>query len=200
MEKIQLELTKNELSEQQRNKMLQKLNQLKQQVYILQGQAKQSTEIHKKIASDHNQVEYVVYEKDTLLQIQQKEIARLKEIIDNLKSQKQDIIVQNKLSVYYLTALSQDKRNRASRTNYINIQLQLKGDISHVQNKYLYIEVRDPSHKIISTERDKLRITNQYITDYRFEPFRYKFIKGKYSIRIYSLDSDFQSVTFFTLI
>lgn len=199
MERIQLELNKNELSQQQRTELINRLNELKQEVYTLKKQAEQPAQAQIAIVNQPAAV-ISVKQNDTLLELKDKEIAKLKGIIESLKNQPTDVNNPHKLSVYYLTAVSQDKKNRASRTNYLNIQLQLKGDISQVRNKYLHIEVRDPSHRVISSESDKIRIVNQYITAYRFEPFRYKFIKGKYSIRIYTPDSDFQSVTFLTLI
>lgn len=200
MEVLRKEMKRSELSEQQRNQLWQKMNQLKKQLIDLKHLSEGYQQTQVAILSESSQVSMASQRKDTLLQSKEREISALKEVIKSLQNQKPDVIVHHKLSVYYLTAVSQDKKNRVSRTNYINIQFQLKGDISLIKDKYLHIEVRDPSHKIISSERDKVRMNNQFITNYRFEPFRYKFIKGKYSIRVYSTDSDFQSVTFLTLI
>jgi anion-transporting ArsA/GET3 family ATPase len=200
IDELHQEMKKNELSEQQREQLLQKMNHLKRQLIELKNLSDTDSHTQAAIMYQPDQVLMASQEKDTLLESKEREIAELKNIIMNLQNQKPDVIVHHKLSVYYLTAVSQDKRNRASRTNYVNIQFQLKGDISLMKEKYLHIEIRDPSHRIISTEKDKVRMNNQFITSYRFEPVRYKFIKGKYSIRVYSTDSDFQSVTFFTLI
>ncbi|QHT68041.1 hypothetical protein GXP67_16020 [Rhodocytophaga rosea] len=197
---LQREMKRSELSEQQRNHLLVKMNELKHKLIELKNLAETDKQTHVAILHQSGQVSVESHKKDTLLESREREIAELKNLIKTLQNQKPDVIVPSKLSVYYLTAVSQDKRNRATRTNYMNVQFQLKGDISLIKDKYLHIEVRDPSHKIISSERDKVRMNNQFITSYRFEPFKYKFLKGKYSIRVYSTDSDFQSVTFLTLI
>jgi hypothetical protein len=200
MDALHRELKKSELSEQQRKHLLQKMNLLKSQLIELKKLSDTYAQTQTDILYESGQVTMASQQKDTLLQSKEREIADLKDIIRSLQNQKPNVIVPQKLSVYYLTAVSQDKRNRASRTNYINVQFQLKGDISLIKNKYLHIEIRDPSHRIISSERDKIQMNNRFITNYRFEPFKYKFIKGKYSVRVYSIDSDFQSVTFLTLI
>jgi hypothetical protein len=200
IDELQKEVKKSELSEQHRNQLLQKMHQLKHQLVELKNLAQTYKLTQTAILPQSSQVSIASQEKDTLLESKEKEIAELKNMIISLQKQKPDVIIHHKLSVYYLTAASQDKRNRASRTNYINVQFQLKGDISLIKEKFLHIEIRDPSHRIISSEKDKVQMNNQFITSYRFEPFRYQFIKGKYSIRVYSTNSDFQSVTFLTLI
>jgi hypothetical protein len=201
IQEIQKELTRNQSSEEDKEKLLNRMRQLKQQVDLLKVQAKQTIQENPVTDSKPNiQIVEKVIVNDTLLHMKEKEIARLKNIISYMESNGADLIIRNKLSVYYLTAVSSDKKNRASKTEFFNIQFQLKGDIASIHEKYLYIEVRDPAHRIISTERDKVRITNHYLSDYKFLPFKYEFIKGKYSIRIYTKDSDFQSVTFLNLL
>lgn len=201
IQEIQKELAKNHSSEEDKKRLFHKMVQLKQQVDKLKVQAKQSLQ-EDPVAEAIPSIQIIEREivNDTLLRLKEQEINRLKNIITHLESNEADLIIRNKLSVYYLTAVSSDKRNRAGKTEFLNIQFQLKGDITSIHEKYLYIEVRDPSHRVISNERDKVRITNHYLSDYKFLPFKYEFIKGKYSIRIYTKDSDFQSVTFLNLI
>jgi hypothetical protein len=137
--------------------------------------------------------------KDTLLEAKEAEIARLKATITELQSRQPSAIVHNKLAMYYFTVVSSDRRHRAGRTKSLNLQFQLKGNVAELHDKYLYVEVRDPFHRIISRPTDKVRITNHFVSEYVFEPFNYEFIKGKYSVKIYSEEAQCQSITFLTL-
>lgn len=137
---------------------------------------------------------------DMLLATREREIARLQQVIEQLEARSPRVIVHNKVAVYYFVALSSDRKNRANRTHFLSVQLQLKGDVSTLSNQSLRIEIRDPQGLIISTARDQVKASSYYQTGCQFKPmFRYKFIRGKYTIRIYSEGNEFQAVTFLNL-
>ncbi len=109
------------------------------------------------------------------------------------------VIIENKLSVYYFKAFSSDPKNRHQRTRFIAIELQLKGDASPTGGELLLMEIRDPENYIINTNTERIRAATDFKTSHRFLPVNHAFKKGRYSIRIYKEDSDFQSVTFLDL-
>ncbi len=201
MQEVEAEISKNQTSEEERKKLIIKLSELKSQVELLSLEAKTKADTITIIQKTEvlPDMDLPVVKKDTLLQAKEAEIAKLKATIAALEARQPSVILQNKLSMYYLTIVSSDKKYRASRTKNLRIKYQLKGDLAGLQDKNLYLEVRDPSHRIISSPRDKIRITNHFVSDYIFTPSNYEFTRGKYSIKVYSEEAQFQSVYFLTL-
>ncbi len=110
------------------------------------------------------------------------------------------VIVQNKLSVYYFKAFSSDHKNRHQRTRSISVELQLTGDVSAAGDGLLVVEIRDPENNIISTGTERIRASSDFTTDFTFIPVKHSFKKGRYSVRIFKDDIEFQSVTFLDLV
>jgi hypothetical protein len=201
MQDVQSEVARNQTSAEERERMKMRLSELKTQVEMLSLEAKDKVNVitvvqqpETKLAEPPRQVE-----KDPLIHLKEAEIARLKATIADLQTRQPSVIVQNKLAMYYFTVISSDKKNRASRTKNLQIHFQVKGNVTDLQDKYLYVEVRDPLHRIISSPTDKVKIMNHFVSEYNFEPFNYAFAKGKYSVKLYSEEAKFQSITFLTL-
>jgi hypothetical protein len=200
MEEVQTEIAKNQTSAEEREKLRVKLSELKKQVELLTLEATEKVDQLPVVQQAQMMpAANASFVKDTLLQAKESEINRLKATIIDLQAKQPSVIVDNKLAVYYFTTLSSDKKQRASRTKNLHLQFQLKGNMANLNDKHLYIEVRDPFHRIISSPNDKVRITNHFMAEYNFEPFNYQFVKGKYSVKIYSVEAQVQSITFLTL-
>jgi hypothetical protein len=201
MQAVQAAIAKNQTSEEERKKLIIRLSELKDEVEKLSLEAKDKittvTVIQQTAAQP--EVHLPSPKKDPLLQAKEVEIASLKATIAELQAKQPAVILQNKLSMYYFTAVSSDKRYRASRTENLRMKFQLKGDVDNLYDKYLYLEIRDPYHRIISSPRDKVRISKHFVSEYVFEPVNYQFVKGKYSVKIYSEEAMFQSIYFLTL-
>ena len=106
-----------------------------------------------------------------------------------------------KLSVYYFRTFSSDKKSRYHRTRHITLQLQLQGDISMLTDPYLRVEIRAPDNRIITGGKDRIRAATEYMTSYEFAPEdRQPFQPGRYVVRIFSADGQFQQITFLILI
>lgn len=106
-----------------------------------------------------------------------------------------------KLAVYYFRAYSSDKKNRYHRTESITLELQLQGDTDVLNDPFLRIEIRDPDNHIISTGQERIRAATEYMTSYVFEPGSgTEFKKGRYVLRIYSVNNQFQQLTFLILV
>lgn len=113
----------------------------------------------------------------------------------------QESTPSKKLAVYYFHAYSSDKKSRYHRTRHLNVQLQLQGDVTLLTDPYLRIEIRDPDNNIITDEKDRIKAASEYMTSYLFElPPGQAFKKGRYVIRIYSADNQFQQLTFLFLV
>jgi hypothetical protein len=201
MQEVQAEIAHNQISAEEREKMKMRLSELKTQVEMLSLEAKDKVNVITVVQQPEiKQVEPPrQVERDPLIQLKETEIARLKATIADLQTKQPSVIVQNKLAMYYFTVISSDKKTRASRTKTLQIHFQVKGNVTDLQDKYLYIEVRDPFHRIISSPTDKVKIINHFVSEYTFEPFNYEFVKGKYSVKLYSDEAQFQSITFLTL-
>ncbi|MBD0257689.1 MAG: hypothetical protein ICV83_18405 [Cytophagales bacterium] len=107
---------------------------------------------------------------------------------------------QKKLSVYYFRTFSSDKKSRYHRTKHITLQLQLQGDMGLLPDPYLRVEIRDPNHRIITGEKDRIRAATEYMTSYDFVPEDAQpFKPGRYAVRIFSADGQFQQLTFLIL-
>jgi hypothetical protein len=103
--------------------------------------------------------------------------------------------------VYYFRTFSSDKKSRYHRTKHITLQLQLQGDMGMLTNPYLRVEIRDPDHHIITGERDRIRAATEYMTSYNFAPTAGQpFKPGRYVVRIFSVDGQFEQITFLILI
>jgi hypothetical protein len=202
MHQVQAEITRNRNSAEEQKRLIEKLSDLRNQVEQLNLAAQEKANSASVIQqAEATPVAYVqAVKNDTLLlQAKEAEIAKLKSTIADLQAKEPSVIVQNKLAMYYFTTVSSDKKQRANKTKSLILQFQLKGNIAELHDKYLYIEVRDPFHRIISGSQDKVRVTNHFVSEYKFEPFNYAFVKGKYSVKLYSQEAQFQSVTFLTL-
>lgn len=201
MQEVQAEIDKNQTSEEERKKLIIKLSNLKNQVTLLnlEVQDKMHNTSVVQQTETHIEASLPIVKTDTFLHAKDTEIARLKATIAELQAQQPSVILQNKASMYYFTAVSSDKRQRASRTKNFHIKFQVKGNVDDLYDKHLYLEVRDPHHRIISSPRDKVRITNHFMSEYTFEPLDYQFIKGKYSVKVYSEETLLHSVYFLTL-
>jgi hypothetical protein len=106
-----------------------------------------------------------------------------------------------KLSVYYFRTFSSDKKSRYHRTRHITLQLQLQGDMGMLTDPYLRVEIRDPDNHILTGERDRIRAATEYMTSYNFAPPEgAPFKPGRYAVRIFSDDGQFQQITFLILI
>lgn len=126
------------------------------------------------------------------------EIAFLKRTIYELTTRTPSVVVKNRLSAYYFQAVSSDKRSRASKTSFLLINLQMRGDVSLI-NGVLQLEVVDPQNNLVTEKNHKVRVTADNIIDIKFMPEDYKFIKGRYHIRLYSHEGDFETKTFIDL-
>jgi Asp-tRNA(Asn)/Glu-tRNA(Gln) amidotransferase C subunit len=108
---------------------------------------------------------------------------------------------EKKVAVYYFRAYSSDKKNRYHRTKSITLELQLQGHIELLNDPFLRIEIRDPENHIITTGKERIRAATEYMASYIFEPDAdTKFKKGRYVIRIYSKNNEFQQLTFLFLV
>ena len=106
-----------------------------------------------------------------------------------------------KLSVYYFRTFSSDKKSRYHRTRHITLQLQLQGDMGLLPEPYLRVEIRDPDHRIITGEKDRIRAATEYMTSYDFVPEDGQpFKPGRYAVRIFSANGQFEQLTFLILI
>lgn len=200
---VQREIAKSQTSEEERKRLSGKLEDLRNQIMVLKMVAKEKIYTMPVVVQQplyQAQKPVIKLTNDTVILAKDKEIAKLKAVIAELKAIKPSVILKDKLAMYYFTVVSSDKKSRANRTKTINMQFQLKGNMDSLKDKFLYIEIRDPSHKVISTPKDKLRISNHFVSEYIFEPANYAFSKGKYSIKIYSQEVEFQTVTFLKLI
>jgi hypothetical protein len=106
-----------------------------------------------------------------------------------------------KLSVYYFRTFSSDRKSRYHRTKHITLQLQLQGDMGVLADPYLRVEIRDRDNHIITGDRDRIRAATEYMTSYDFVPADGQpFKPGRYAVRIFSADGQFEQLTFLILL
>jgi hypothetical protein len=140
-------------------------------------------------------------EPDTLLPLELPKPRAVKVAMQPLPVRTPGTTPPKKLSVYYFRTFSSDKKSRYHRTKHITLQLQLQGDMGMLTDPYLRVEIRDPDNHILTGERDRIRAATEYMTSYHFappegEPFK----PGRYAVRIFSDDGQFQQITFLILI
>ena len=140
-------------------------------------------------------------EPDTLLPLDLPQPRAVKVAMQPLPVRTLGTTPPKKLSVYYFRTFSSDKKSRYHRTRHITLQLQLQGDMAMLPDPYLRVEIRDPDNHILTGDRDRIRAATEYMTSYHFappagEPFK----PGRYAVRIFSDDGQFQQITFLILI
>ncbi len=140
-------------------------------------------------------------EPDTLLPLELPQPRTVKVAMHPLPVRPLETTTPKKLSVYYFRTFSSDKKSRYHRTKHITLQLQLQGDMGMLPDPYLRVEIRDPDNHIITGDRDRIRAATEYMTSYDFVPTQGQpFKPGRYAIRIYSADRQFQQITFLILL
>ncbi len=140
-------------------------------------------------------------EPDTLLPVAFSEPRPVRVAMHPLPVRTPEATPGKKLSVYYFRTFSSDKKSRYHRTKHITLQLQLQGDISLLTDPYLRVEIRSPDNRIITGDRDRIRAATEYMTSYDFVPEDGQpFAPGRYVVRIFSADGQFQQITFLILI
>jgi hypothetical protein len=206
---IEEELAKGKHSEDEKRILRAKLDSLKVQanelrVAISRLEKEQIEETRRMISMSESK-------KDSMLEIYKNQVAVLQKKIKSLESENRSTpqtvlttktIIKEKLSTFYFSARPSDRKNRASRTDFVIMQLQLKGDMTTVRCRWLQVEIRDPNNTIITDQRDRIEGSSDHRTEYMFMPEvpRKTFIKGKYSIRVFCQGSDYEHVEFFSLI
>jgi phage host-nuclease inhibitor protein Gam len=183
-----------DLSKGERDALANRLQKLKTEVKMLKQEVKHYQENEKEKLRLVMLTDTVMHGDSAIEENYRNEIAFLKRTIDELSNRKPGVVVKNKLSAYYFEAMSSDRRSRASKTEYLSINLQLRGDVSYV-NGLLRLEVVDPENNLITEKVHKVRASNNEVINIRFVPRLHKFIKGKYLIRLYAADSDFETKT-----
>ena len=208
--RIEEELSRNRMSAEERKILRQKLESLRRQAgklreKITQTEQEQIEEARRIISMSNNK-------KDSLLGAYKNQVAMLQRKVKTLEDERKErprpvvttrtVVVKEKLNTFYFSARPSDRRNRASRTDFIILQLQLKGDVSTLKCHWLQIEIRDPDNNIITDQRDKIEAASDHRTEYMFMPTlpRKVFTKGKYSIKIFCPDSDYEHIEFFSLV
>jgi len=204
---IQQVIAENKVSEEEKLKLFNKLAKYINQAKKLRNQI-QIVEKEQMEQANYMLAGRAANKKDSLLKTYLKEIVSLryqKNLLISARKIPEEIeekpIIKEKISVFYFSARASDRKNRANKTDYIFLNLQLKGDLSTLKCSTLQVEIRDPNNNIITDHRDRILVTNLYKTEYIFKPLiRKSLIKGKYSIRIFCENSDFQHIDFLTFV
>jgi hypothetical protein len=207
---IEQALMQTQISADEREKLKVKLQSLRRQAGKLRERIKTAENEQKRQADRLLMAR--TDRKDSLLQMYQKEVTVLRRKVAGLESaydqQKEETqavasikpVVKEKVSTVYFSARPDDRKNRASKSSLVFIQMQLKGDINTMRCRSLQVEIRDPENHIITDQQDRIRISAEYKTEYIFKPLRNTLVRGKYSIRVFCEGSDFQHIDFFTLV
>ncbi|MBC8111745.1 MAG: hypothetical protein H7Y04_11855 [Verrucomicrobia bacterium] len=205
MKQIEELLVKSKNSEEGIQLLNDKLNLLKQQAVQLRLQI---AKVEKKqlLPQDLSDVRKIS-EKDSLIRLYQQQIAELRREVESINKKSRTTVItetvvqeRDKISAFYFSARPSDRKNRASKTEFVFIQLQLRGEISTMNCTSLQVEIRDPNNVVITDQLDKIKASTDFKTEYLFKPAKRYLIKGKYSVRIYCESSGFQHVDFFTLV
>jgi hypothetical protein len=196
---IQIALNDKETTQQEKEILIERLNRLKREALQLKEELLEVQEYASQAIAQQTAAAAGFQAKDVQLQAYAQEIQLLKEQILTLQNRKSETIVQSPLSAFYFTAQPSDSKNRHLRTTSVKIKLQLRGDLLTTSCRYLKVQVIDPNNRVISSPSDQIRASTELMTEYTFSPMNYRFIKGRYSVRIYCEDFDFQTVTFFQL-
>jgi DNA repair exonuclease SbcCD ATPase subunit len=190
----------NNTTRQQRDELQQKLQQLKVQLKDLKQQLREAAiaqaeapqpEVFDAVAY----AQYIEKAKDEILQTKEEEIARLKSVVTQLRLRTPSTITQGKPFVSYFEAIASDKKSRASKTDYLALSLQLKGELADLNGGILGVQIIDPENRLISRKEEKLKASTDGVTLYRFVPENYKFVKGRYRIRVFYDEAELESRT-----
>ena len=202
---IQAIIEKNKVSEEEKLKLFAKLDNLRDQAKKLRSQI-QIVE-KEQLEQANYMLGKTVGSKDSLIKAYLREIVLLrnqKKMLASIEEEPEHVVVapvKEKVSVFYFSVRASDRKNRASKTDFIFLQLQLKGDLSTLKCTSLQVEIRDPDNNIITDHRDRILATNLYKTEYTFQPLVKRSLKrGKYSIRIFCESSEFQHIDFLTFV
>jgi hypothetical protein len=205
MKQIEAILSQNKNAEQDKQSLADKLNFLKQQARELRLQIA-AIEEKQTLALKSSDIREMT-ERDSLIRIYQRQIAELRREVESMSKKNRTTVItqtvvkeKDKISAFYFSARPSDRKNRASKTEFIFIQLQLRGEISTMTCSSLQVEIRDPNNVIITDQLDKIKASTNFKTEYLFKPAKKSLIKGKYSIRVYCESSGFQHIDFFTLV
>jgi hypothetical protein len=189
----------NNVSPVSKQELIAQLGEVKNQVGDLEERVKTVIEEQQRAASTTPAPEEA--EPDTLLPLELPQLRVVKVAMPPLPVHALGTTPPKKLSVYYFRTFSSDKKSRYHRTRHITLQLQLQGDMGMLPDPYLRVEIRDPDNHILTGERDRIRAATEYMTSYNYAPpDGHPFKPGRYAVRIFSDDGQFQQITFLILI
>ncbi len=192
---------KNNITRRQRDELQQKLQLVKVQLTSLRHQVKMAALVQADLAEQNESVDdtdftFVAEDvKEELLKNKEEEIARLKSTVTQLRLRGASTVLYEKPTISYFEAISSDKKSRASKTDYLSLSLQLKGEPADMNGGILNVQIIDPENRLISKKEEKLKATTDGITLYKFIPDDYKFVKGRYRIRVFYDEAELDSKT-----